>query len=76
MVTPVEYLPPTITLTHEQQTLCTNTLRFLQDTIPLLDNVAAVDIDVTAYRALREKLVQVATEIKARFCDNKPLIGM
>ena len=76
MVTQATYQSPSVTLSADHQTLCIYTLRALQDFIPLLNDVQACGVDCSAYSALREKLVEVATEIKARFCDNKPLAGM
>jgi len=76
VVNPPNYVAPKVTLSAEHQTLCNNTLRGLNDFIPILSDVQACGVDCSAYAALRDKLVEIATEIKARFCDNKPLPGM
>jgi hypothetical protein len=43
---------------------------------PLIDDVAACGIDCSAYHALLLHLQEINTNIKTKFCDNKPLIGM
>lgn len=70
------YDPPKVALSTEHQSLCNTTLRTLQDLTPLINDVAACGVDCSAYRALRDKLVEINQEIKTRFCDNKPLPGM